>query len=143
MEEAWRKYRPYLASRDEKKIRVNQKRAFELLAEMIKDGIKPFNPKAVTQEDLIERKFDYELRDYQTEAWKVFKRYSNVGVFYPASTGKTVIGLYAMTHLKPPHLVVVPTRILQEQWTERIQAHTDLQPNEYMVLTYQMAIKKA
>lgn len=143
MEEAWKKYRPFLASRDEKKIRVNQKRAFELLAEMLKDGIKPFNPNPVRQEDLMDRKFDYELRDYQVEAWKVFERYSNVGVFYPASTGKTVIGLYAMTHLKPPHLVVVPTRILQEQWTERIQAHTDLQANEYMVLTYQMAIKRA
>ena len=63
--------------------------------------------------------------------------------FWCGNTGKTVIGLWAMTHLKPPHLVVVPTKLLKEQWTERIQTHTDLQPGEYEVMTYQSAITKA
>lgn len=143
MEEAWKKYRPFLASRDEKRIVINQKRAFELLATMLKDGIKPFSPKPIDYADLVQRRCDFELREYQTEAWNLLRKYSNIGVFYPASTGKTVIGLYVMTHLKPPHLVVVPTRILQEQWQERIEAHTDLQPNDFAVMTYQTAIKRA
>jgi len=142
LDEAWRKYRPFLKSKDEKEILINKRRSFELIAALIKDGILPFTPKPVNPEDIVDRKLDFELRDYQKEAWKVFQKYSNVGIFYPASTGKTIIGLYLMTHIKPPHLVVVPTRLLQEQWTERIQAHTDLKPEEYVVATYQMAVKR-
>ncbi|HKT21543.1 MAG TPA: DEAD/DEAH box helicase family protein, partial [Nitrososphaerales archaeon] len=143
LETAWQKYRPMLSSRSEEGIHVNPKRAFELLATLIKDGVLPFSVKRVDKADLVDRKFDFELRDYQKQAWDALERYSNIGVYFPASTGKTVIGLYAMTHLKGPHLVVVPSRILEEQWTERIQTHTDLQPAEYAVMTYQMAIKKA
>ena len=143
LEYAWQKYRPFLHDRDENKIRVNPKRAFDLIASMIKDGVLPFSIKPVDNADLMDRKCDFQLRDYQLQAWNELKRFSAIGVYYPPSTGKTFIGLWVMTHLKPPHLVVVPTRLLQEQWIERIQAHTDLQPGEYEVMTYQSAISKA
>jgi DNA excision repair protein ERCC-3 len=140
---AWQKYRPLLRDRDENRIKVNGKRAFELIASLVKDGILPFSIKPVDPADLTERKIDFELREYQQQAWEDLKRYSAIGVFYPPSTGKTIIGLWVMTHLKPKHLVVVPTRLLKEQWTERIQTHTDLKPEEYAVMTYQAAITKA
>jgi superfamily II DNA or RNA helicase len=143
LEYAWQKYRPFLHDRDDTKIRINPKRAFDLIASMIKDGVLPFNIKPVDSADFVERKCDWQLRDYQLQAWNEFKRFSAIGVYYPPGTGKTVIALWAMTHLKPPHLVVVPTRLLREQWLERIQTHTDLQPGEYEVMTYQSAIKKA
>lgn len=155
LEEAWRKYRPFLKDRDKKRIIINKRRSFELIASLVKDGVLPFDMKPINPSDLVERKLDFELRPYQREAWEVFKKYSNIGVFYPASTGKTVLGLYLMTHLKPPHLVVVPSILLKEQWEERIQAHTDLNPDwitkrkkqvhgpntEYIVVTYQTAVK--
>jgi len=143
LEYAWQKYRPFLHDRDETKIRVNPKRAFDLIASMIKDGVLPFSIKPVDPADLTARKCDWQLRDYQEQAWNELMRYSAIGVYYPPGTGKTVIGLWTMTHLKPPHLVVVPTRLLKEQWTERIQTHTDLQLGEYEVMTYQSAISKA
>ena len=142
LEEAWRKYRPFLKDRDEKRIVINKRRSFELIASLVKDGVLPFTPKPVDPSDLINRKLDFEMRPYQKEAWNVFIRYSNIGVFFPASTGKTILGLYLMTHLKPPHLVVVPSIVLKEQWEARIQAHTDLKPEEYIVCTYHTAIKK-
>ena len=142
LEYAWQKYRPFLHDRDETKIRINPKRAFDLIASLIKDGVLPFSIKPVDPSDLVERKCDFQLREYQIQAWNELKRFSAIGVFYPPSTGKTVIALWAMTHLKPPHLVVVPTRLLQEQWLERIQAHTDLHLGEYEVMTYQSAIAK-
>lgn len=142
MDEAWRKYRPYLKDRDKERIIINKRRSFELIASLVKDGVLPFTPKPVDPSDLVNRKLDFELRPYQKDAWKKFMEYSNVGIFFPASTGKTVLGLYLMTHLKPPHLVVVPTRLLQEQWEERIQAHTDLKPDEFVVCTYHTAIKR-
>jgi DNA excision repair protein ERCC-3 len=140
---AWQKFRPLLRDRDETRIKVNSKRAFELIASLVKDGILPFSIKPIDPTDLTERKIDFELREYQKDAWEDLKKYSAIGVFYPPSTGKTVIGLWVMTHLKPKHLVVVPTRLLQEQWIERIQTHTDLKPEEYSVMTYQAAITKA
>ena len=143
LEYAWQKYRPFLHDRDENRIRVNPKRAFDLIASMIKDGVLPFSIKPVDNADLVDRKCDFELRPYQVQAWNELKRFSAIGVYYPPGTGKTIIALWAMTHLKPAHLVVVPTRLLQEQWLERIQTHTDLQPGEYEVMTYQSAISKA
>ena len=142
LDQAWQKYRPLLKARDQKRILINPRRSFELIASLVKDGVLPFIPKPLDANDLVDRQTDFELRQYQKDAWKMFSQYSNVGVFYPASTGKTFLALYLMTHLKPPHLVVVPTRLLQEQWEERIQAHTDLKPDEYRVATYHMAIKK-
>ena len=140
---AWQKYRPFLHDRDEQKIHVNPKRAFDLIASMIKDGVLPFSIRPVDVADLVDRKCDWQLRDYQIQAWNELKKFSAIGVYYPPGTGKTVIALWVMTHLKPPHLVVVPTRLLQEQWIERIQTHTDLQQGEYEVMTYQSAISKA
>jgi DNA excision repair protein ERCC-3 len=140
---AWQKYKPFLRDRDETRIKVNSKRAFELIASLVKDGILPFSIKPVDPNDLTERKCDFTLREYQTQAWEELKKYSAIGVYYPPSTGKTIIGLWVMTHLKPKHLIVVPTRLLQEQWIERIETHTDLKPDEYTVLTYQAAITKA
>ena len=142
LEYAWQKYRPFLHDRDEKRIKINPKRAFDLIAGLIKDGVLPFSIKQVDPADLVERKCDFQLRDYQLQAWNELKRFSAVGVYYPPGTGKTIIGLWTMTHLKPPHLIVVPTRLLQEQWIERIEANTDLKPGEYEVLTYQGAISK-
>jgi len=142
LEEAWRKYRPFLKDRDEKRIVINKRRSFELIASLVKDGVLPFSLKPVDPSDLVDRKLDFELRPYQKEAWDVFMQYSNIGVFFPASTGKTVLGLYLMTHLKPPHLIVVPSIILKEQWEARIETHTDLKPEEYTVCTYHTAIKK-
>jgi DNA excision repair protein ERCC-3 len=143
MNYAWQKFRPLLHDRDETRIKINSKRAFELIAQLVKDGILPFSIKPVDPADLVERRCDFKLREYQQQAWEELKKYSAVGIFYPPSTGKTVIGLWVMTHLKPRHLVVVPTKLLQEQWLERIATHTDLQPDEYAVMTYQSAIAKA
>jgi DNA excision repair protein ERCC-3 len=142
LKEAWSKYRTFLRHQDEKGITINPKQAFELIATLIKDGILPFTPRNVPREELRSPVIDFQLRPYQEEAWQKFLQYGNIGVFYPASVGKTFLGLYIMASVKGPHIVVVPTRILQEQWTERIQAHTTLKPEEYTVATYQSALSR-
>jgi len=146
IEEAWKRYKPFLKTERKDGIQINPKRTFELLASLINDGILPFVPRPISESELVDRKLDFDLRPYQKDAWKKFLEYANIGVFFPASTGKTVIGLYALTHLNPnpPHLVVVPTRLLVDQWTERIQAHTDLKlGEEVQVMTYHSAIRNA
>jgi len=143
LDAAWQKYRPLLRDRNEKRIKVNPKRAFDLIASLVKDGVLPFSIKPVDPLDLVERKIDFELRDYQLQAWNELKRYSAIGIYIPPSTGKTYIGLWTVTHLKPRHLIVVPTKLLKEQWEERIATHTDLKTEEYAVMTYQAAITRA
>lgn len=135
------KYKMFIKSRDKNRLIIDKRRHFELLATLIKDGILPFIPKPVDKEDLVLRKCDFELRDYQKEGWNMFLKYSNIGAFYPPSTGKTFLALYIMTHVKGPHLIAVPSKLLVEQWIERIQLYTDLQSEEYQVLTYQSAVK--
>lgn len=136
------KYKHFIKRREGDKLLVDKRKHFEMLASLIKDGILPFTPAPITKDYIVERKCDFELRDYQLEAWKTFLKYGNIGVFFPASTGKTFLALWMMTHIKPPHLVAVPTVLLVEQWKERIELYTDLRADEVVVTTYQSAIKK-
>lgn len=140
--EAVKKYKGLVTKKDGKAL-VNRDRAYELIVQLLKDGVKPFSDKPVPPEDLEARRCDYELRDYQKEIWNLFCRRSSVGVFIPPSTGKTVVGVWALAHVKGPHLVVVPTVTLVEQWEERIQTHTDLKLGEdAIVCTYHEAITR-
>lgn len=121
------KFKPFIRRKEKDgRLLIDKSRHFELLAKLIKDGILPFVPKPIDPADLVNRKCDFELRDYQLEAWKTLKKYSNIGVFFPPSTGKTWFGMYACTHLKGPHLVTAPSTVLIEQWVERFQTYTDL-----------------
>ncbi len=144
---ALQKYKPFIKRLDDQGILINPSRTFELLAALVKDGILPFTPKPVAAEDLVDPprvSTDFgEKRDYQMEAWKKFLQYSNVGVFFPPSTGKTWIGMWAAASLKGPHLIVVPTRVIQDQWLARLKAHTTLKDGEdYVICTYQSAIRQ-
>ena len=141
--EARKKYGQFIIRKEKDgRLKVDKARHFDLLAALIKDGILPFVPKPVAQEDYIDRKCDFDLRPYQEECFADFLKYSNIGAFLPPSTGKTFLGLYAMTHVKGPWLVVVPSKLLVEQWQERIELYTDLQPDEYDVMTYYAGVKK-
>jgi len=143
--QAMGRYKPFVKRLDEKGILINPSRTFELLAALVKDGILPFSPKPVPAEDLIDPprvKQDFERRDYQQEAWKKFLQYGNVGIFWPPSIGKTWIGMWGMASVKGPHLVVVPSRVIQDQWRARLAFHTSLIENQdYRVETYQSAIR--
>jgi DNA excision repair protein ERCC-3 len=140
---ARQKYGQLIVVRDGK-VKAKPDRAFELIAAMVKDGILPFGVRPVDPSDLVQRRCDYVLRDYQKAAWDAMLKHSAIGVYYPPGTGKTVIALWAATHLKGPALIMVPTRLLQEQWEERVESHTDLKLNqEVFVMTYQTATKNA
>jgi len=120
------KYKSFIKSVEKDRLIVDKSKHFELLAALIKDGILPFIPKPVDSKELVNLRCDFELRDYQQEAWKYFLQYSNIGAFFPPSTGKTYLSIYTMTRIKGPHLVVCPSKLLVEQWIERIELYTDL-----------------
>ena len=142
VKEAVKKYKGLVTEKDGK-VLINKNRAYELIVQLLKDGVKPFLQRPVQDEDRVNRRCDFTPRDYQKEILNTFYKYSSIGVFIPPSTGKTILGLLALTSIKGPHLVVVPTVTLVEQWEDHIQAETDLKLGEdVIVCTYQTAISK-
>lgn len=121
-DEAWNRYKRYLSCREgSTRIRVKKGREFQLIAQMIDDGILPFIPQPVEKTDLRNVTPVMSLRDYQEEAWRRFLELGAVGVYWAFGTGKTFLGLHAIEKLRGNKLVVVPSRTLKEQWNNRIR----------------------
>jgi len=123
LQKAWKRYRRYLSFRKGDKIRIRKGYEFQLISELIRSGCLPFIPQPVDENDLRDVPLSFKLRDYQEKAWKTFLQYGAMGVYYPFGSGKTMIGLWAIAHLKGDKLVVVPTLTLKEQWIERIEKY--------------------
>lgn len=135
---AWNRYGKFLTGRSGKdKISIKKGYEFKLLAQLIDDGILPFMPKPIENEDLrIYEDFGFELRDYQLDAWEKFKEVGAVGIYWAPSAGKTFFGMYAGGKIKGDKLVVVPTLTLKEQWQERIEEYLGDIKDEFEVVTY-------
>jgi len=120
-DDAWNRYRKHLTQRKGKdQIRIKMGQEFNLIAEIIEDGMLPFVPQPVEEEDLKEPKTDIILRDYQESWWSELLKWGAIGVFAPFGSGKTFIGLHAIANMKGRKLVVAPTRGLTDQWEERL-----------------------
>lgn len=136
-------------------FKVDKEQYFELLAQMIEDGIKPFQTRPIPKELLVKRPCSIILRDYQQEAWQKIKQSSQAFICWPPSGGKTYLTIYMHSETPGPHLVAVPQKTLQEQWIEReelycegikVNTNTDvksMQESDVTILTYQAAIKHA
>ncbi len=67
---------------------------------------------------------EFELKDYQEEAIEAWNMNDNKGiVVLPTGTGKTYVGLTAISTLKVPTLIVVPTLELMDQWYAKIKEY--------------------
>lgn len=147
------KYKGFIKKDEKDRLIIDKSRHFELLSTLIKDGILPFVPRPIDKSAFSEiNRFreGWELRDYHREAWEMFKKYSNIGYFLPPSGGKTFLSIHALASLTGPHLVCVPSTLLQQQWIDRIELYTDLKVSDHIeegvevvVMTYQSAIKHA
>lgn len=129
-ETAWNRYNKFLTKREGKdKIQVKRGREFDLIASLLNDGILPFIPQSVSEEDLNQKFKVEELEDWQQEIWNrsyvkkaldKFSEYGAIGIYWSFSTGKSVFGSIMCKYLNGKKLVVVPTRMLLEQWEERL-----------------------
>jgi len=137
-DKAWNKYNRFLTKREgNDKIKIKKGYEFKLLAQLLDDGILPFIPKPLEEDDLRNVKLSFELRDYQKEAWERFKEVGAVGVYWAYSAGKTLFGIYAGESIKGKKLVVVPTKTLIEQWEDRIKKYIPIEnQEEWEVVTY-------
>jgi len=137
---AWRDFDgedgPLKEKEGDTKIKVQQGKEFEVIAQLIDGGNLPFVEEPIEPEEIRPSSPDISLRDYQKNAWETFEKYGQVGIFWPPGSGKTFAGLYFGDRIKGEKLVVVPTRLLQSQWESRIKQNTR-NPDEWDVKTYQ------
>jgi DNA excision repair protein ERCC-3 len=71
-----------------------------------------------------------ELRDYQQTWVDRFLEQGSGVLVGPSGAGKTVAGIGAIAAVGGETLVLVPSRELAAQWTEELQAHTTLTPDQ-------------
>ena len=137
-DKAWNKYNKFLRQREgADRIKIKRGNEFKLIAQLIEDGILPFIPKAIQEEDLMEWvNAGFELRKYQEEAWQEFLDKGACGIFWSFGAGKSLFGVYVLARLKGMKLVVVPTLTLKEQWIERIEKFIPKMMDEIEVVTY-------
>lgn len=138
-DKAQERYKRYLGSsvpNTDNLIYIQRGKEFELIAELIEDGMLPYEPRPVDEEDLRPDPGNIELRDYQRRAWEKLLDYGAIGVFWAPGSGKTWISLYAGNRIKGKKLVVVPTATLREQWNQRIRKMAAYS-YEWDVQTYQ------
>lgn len=133
---------PHFVKRQGDKLLVKPDGRFELLCTLVRQGIMPFYDDPVPKEILQNRPCTIELRPYQKEIVDQFFKKSHAGIYLPTSGGKTYISIYLMTKIKPPYLIIC-NKTNKEQWIERIEAYTDIKPDEYDIFTYQGAVKNA
>lgn len=139
-EQAWEDFDgqdgPLVEREGDSKIKVQQGKEFEVIAQLIDGGNLPFVQEPIDSEDLRPKPTSITLRDYQQEAWETFEEYGQTGIFWPPGCGKTFAGLHFGDRIDGEKLVAVPTRLLKSQWEERIEEHTRY-PSEWEVQTYQ------
>jgi DNA excision repair protein ERCC-3 len=135
-DEVFNKYRHFLSSREgSDRIRIKRGAEFNLVSQLIEDGILPFIPKPVQTSDLRDWN-GIELRSYQKNAWEEFLQKGACGIYWAFGSGKSFFGIYVLARIKGEKLVVVPTLTLKEQWEERIEKYIPEFKNEIEVVTY-------
>lgn len=147
-ERAWQKYGQFLNRREGKdRIRIKTGFEFKLIAQMIEDGTLPFMPKPVSPEDqrvwndLGFTKYQEvcktkNINDIQDRAFNEFLQRGAIGIYWSFGSGKSLFGHRVIGSVKGPHLVVVPSIILKEQWIERLSIFNPSVKSEVTVETY-------
>ncbi len=133
-EEAWSRYSRFLIAREGKdRIRIKKGDEFNLIAQLINDGILPFMPKPVEKEHIIESMWRNKIPEIEKrremkffkEAFKKFLDTGAIGLYWAMGVGKTIFGLEALSKIRvetKPNLVVAGSSIvLREQWLEKLR----------------------
>ena len=137
------KYGKFLERKlDKGKWAIKPRSIFDIRIKLVRDGIVPFVKEPIPQEMIWEREIKFKLRPHQAEAVELFKQYNSIGVFWPGGQGKTFFGMAAMSTVKPRYLIAMRSKLLVQQWKDRIEEFTTLPSEDYDVGTYQTAIAK-
>lgn len=125
------------------RLRLKKGYEFDAIAALIRKGTLPFRRSPVLDEDVVDPPAFPEAigkvlsRKYVQEAWAAFREWGALGVYWAFGAGKSLFALYALSRVKGPKLIVVPSLTLLEQWQQRLQAYCPKSAPEVTVATYQ------
>jgi len=145
-EATWERYRKFLLKREGPgQLRIKKGSEWGLIAQILEDGGLPFTPQPVTHDDLrspstkgFALNDNWEMRDYQREAWDLFLEYGAIGIYWPFGTGKSQFGLHLCDVLKGPKLIIAGgSKALKEQWLNRLKPLPRARREECHVVVYQ------
>ena len=94
----------------------------ELVSDLHRKGL-PFVDRIGGWKKIEDLNHPVELRPYQDAALAAWSAANHRGmVVLPTGAGKTHVAMAAISLLKSPSLNLVPTKVLLEQWSQRLQA---------------------
>jgi DNA excision repair protein ERCC-3 len=131
---AWERYKGFLVRREgTDKIRVKAGKQFQLIANLISDGILPFIPKPVEKSHLVASDWKAEIDEidrrrnmsFFKEAFKKFLQTGAVGIYWAMGVGKTIFGLEALSRVvvegRQNLIVSGASAALREQWKNQLK----------------------
>ena len=155
MDRVFQKYRRFILRREQPGIfRIAANQEFNLIQTLVKDGILPFQKRAVVADDL--RVLEPQLqvgadqkafppfteKSEQTETFEKFLATGALGIFWPPGFGKMFLGLKLLARLKGRKLVIAPTRLVIQEWNRKLKAYLPWEAQrEIEVTTYVSAPK--
>lgn len=138
-DEAYIRYKKHLSRREgSDRIRIKRGHQFDLFGSLLEDGILPYFARPVVAGDTHKPKTTIQLKPFQMETYNLFKQKGALGIFWLMGSGKTFLGLYALSCMKGRKLVIVTGALLREQWIKRIKELTTIPEHEIEVVTYSL-----
>lgn len=104
------------------KITMIGRYRFDILRDLIRQGVLPYTPQRIDQEHMREGRSKIELRDKQKRDFQTFLEFGAVSVFATGGAGKTFFGMKALDVLKGRKAILAPRRSILDQWKARLQA---------------------
>lgn len=104
-------------------LRVRPASRFDLVRQLVRQGILPYIPQPVPQELLREPATSIALRSEQARDYGLFLKYGAVSVFAQGGAGKTFYGLFALSCIKGPKMVVAHRKSILDQWRARVELY--------------------
>lgn len=145
-ERTWDRYKKFLYKRKGPGVlQIKKGSEWELIAQILEDGGLPFVPQGINEEDLRKpttKGFalnpNWSMRDYQEEAWGLFKDYGAIGIYWPFGCGKSQFGVELCDRIKGHKLIVAGgSSALREQWNIRLKDMPLARRKECHVVVYQ------
>ena len=137
--EVRRRLPSHLADWTEDSARITKNNEFNIIDRILRSGRVPFTPHPVRDEHVRGPAPAFKLRPYQQEAFDNFLNTGAVGVFHPTGSGKSYVGLSALSRIRVGslrNLIIVPTRTLISQWQAYMREHAPDALKRTLIVTY-------
>jgi DNA or RNA helicases of superfamily II len=125
------------SARDGSRLRIVRAHRFQVLRDLIRQGVLPYTPQPVSAQLLRAAGENIVLREKQQRDFETFLQLGAVSVFATGGAGKTYFGMYAMDRICGPKVVLAPRKSILEQWEARLRAYCPRALDEVEFRTYQ------